>query len=82
MKTGEDMSDEKLVDAKGLLQDLFPESCRPTERWVRDRQADHSIPFMRVGRLIFFSPTQVRKALAERHGVPVRGSVRVRSLPS
>jgi len=59
-------SDNKLVDAKGLLENLFEESSRPSLRWLREQQALRTIPFVRIGRLIFFNPTQVRAALNAR----------------
>jgi hypothetical protein len=53
----------KLVDAKGLLDALFDESCRPSLRWVRDQTRSRAIPFVRIGRLVFFDVAQVRARL-------------------
>jgi hypothetical protein len=53
----------KLVDAKGLLNALFDESCRPSLRWIRDQQRRRVIPFVRIGRLVFFDVSQVRARL-------------------
>ena len=44
---------------------LFPEECRPTMRWLRDQQKARRIPFVKIGRLVFFCPAQVRAALEQ-----------------
>jgi hypothetical protein len=56
-------ADEQLVSGAELLEILFSEECRPTLRWLRDQQATHRIPFIKIGRLVFFSPSKVREAL-------------------
>ena len=60
---GNDPAAAKLVDAKGLLDALFDESCRPSLRWIRDQQRRRAIPFVRIGRLVFFDVSQVRARL-------------------
>lgn len=60
---GNDPTAAKLVDAKGLLNALFDESCRPSLRWIRDQQRRRAIPFVRIGRLVFFDVNQVRARL-------------------
>jgi hypothetical protein len=60
---GNDPTAVKLVDAKGLLTALFDESCRPSLRWIRDQQRRRAIPFVRIGRLVFFDVNQVRARL-------------------
>jgi len=62
----------KLVDVRGLLEGLFPPECRPTPRWVRDQQKRGTIPYVRLGRLIFFDIDQVREAIARRHTIKSR----------
>lgn len=58
--------DVGLVDGPRLLETLFPnEACRPSLRWLRDQQKRNVIPFLKIGRLVFFDPPQVRAALAE-----------------
>jgi hypothetical protein len=53
-----------LVDGPRLLEILFPRTeCRPSLRWLRDRTARGEIPYIRLGRLIFFNPPRVRAAL-------------------
>jgi len=58
-----DAAPSKLVDAKGLLDALFDESSRPSLRWIRDQQRSRAIPFVRIGRLVFFDVNQVRARL-------------------
>lgn len=53
-----------LVSGEDLLVALFPtESSRPTLRWLRDRQADRSIPYVKIGRLVRFDVEQCRAFL-------------------
>ena len=50
-----------LVDAQRLLEQLFPNpECRPSVRWLRTQVAERTVPFCRIGRLVFFSPPLVR----------------------
>jgi hypothetical protein len=53
----------KLVDAKGLLEEIFEEKSRPSLRWLRGQQERRAIPFIKRGRLVFFDPIQVRDFL-------------------
>lgn len=53
----------RLVDAKGLLEALFADGCRPSLRWLRTQQKRRAIPSCRIGRLVFFDPDAVRAAL-------------------
>ena len=54
----------KLVDAKQLLETLFTPDSRPSLRWLRDQTVNQTIPFVRIGRLIFFDVEVVREHLA------------------
>jgi hypothetical protein len=56
----------QLVCGEKLLEVLFEESSRPTLRWLRERQKDRSIPFVRLGNLVMFDPQVVRESLAAR----------------
>lgn len=56
-------SPDQFVDGPRLLEILFTDECRPTLRWLRDQQKTRRIPYMKIGRLVFFSPAQVRRAL-------------------
>jgi hypothetical protein len=62
-RTPTDLTPGQLVDGPTLLEILFPEKCRPTLRWLRDQQAQRHVPFIKVGRLVFFDPTKVREQL-------------------
>jgi hypothetical protein len=55
----------QLADGPTLLEILFPKKCRPTLRWLREQQSNRTIPFIRIGRLVFFDPVTVRAALNE-----------------
>jgi hypothetical protein len=56
----------KLVDGPKLLEELFDENSRPSLRWLRSQQKARSIPYTRIGRLVFFDPGLVREALNQR----------------
>jgi len=56
----------KLVNAEELLTLLFEEASRPSLRWLRTQQKARTIPCVKIGRLIFFSPEQVRMALEKK----------------
>jgi hypothetical protein len=63
------MLESKLVDATGLLEALFPETSRPSVRWVRSLQRKRLIPFIRLGRLVRFDVAEVRRVIAEQHTI-------------
>jgi len=56
----------KLVNAQGLLNELFSEECRPSLRWLRTQTKARTIPHVRIGHLVFFDVAMVRAYLAER----------------
>ena len=63
-----------LVDAPRLLVELFPNpECRPSLRWLRTNQ--HSLPHVRIGRLIWFNPQQVKAHLDARAMSKVKGQL-------
>ena len=62
-------ADGQLVDAVELLKILFPQKCRPTLRWLRDQQEQKRVPFRKIGRLVFFDPSEVREAWRDRFTV-------------
>ena len=66
------MDSTKLLNAEGLLAELFPEDARPTVRWLREQQRRRSIPYIKLGRLVFYNPDAVRKAIVERHTIGPR----------
>jgi hypothetical protein len=63
-----------LTDAAGLLKSIWPESCRPSRRWLDRQKKAKRIPFVKLGGLVFYSPEKVRIALEERQ--TVRGGAR------
>jgi len=54
MKPNTELTTDKLVDANGLLEALFDESCRPSLRWVREMQSRRKIPYIKIGHLVRF----------------------------
>ena len=59
-----------LVDAKGLLENLWPEpASRPCLRWLRQQQQKRTIPFLKVGHRVFFNPDKVKQELEKRFTV-------------
>ncbi len=56
-----------LVDARRLLEIVWPdETCRPSLRTLRSWQKARRIPFLQIGRLIFFDPKMVREHLTSK----------------
>ena len=66
LRDGPPNPDNRLLDATGLLNNIFAPEARPTDRWLRERVARREIPFVRLGRLCFFDPVAVRGWLAEK----------------
>jgi hypothetical protein len=62
----------KLLDAGGLLNELFPEECRPSVRWLRDQQKRRAIPYVKIGHLVFFNVDRVREVLDSQHTVELK----------
>lgn len=56
---------QKLVDAKGLIDGLCHKSCKPSIRTIRRLTADRKIPFVRFGGRVLFDINHVRAALAK-----------------
>ena len=63
----ETMIKGKLVDAERLLEQLFEPECKPSLRWLRTQTKARTIPFIRIGHLVFFDVEMVRAALAGRN---------------
>jgi hypothetical protein len=59
----------KLVNAEGLLQELFKDDCRPSLAWLRRQTRARTIPYFKIGRLIFFDVNMVSTYLAEKRMV-------------
>ncbi len=63
-----------MVDGPRLLENIFPNPvCRPSLRWLRTNQ--HSLPHVRIGRLIWFNPQQVKAHLDARAMSKVKGQL-------
>lgn len=66
-----------LIDAPRLLEQIFPNpDCRPSVRWLRTQVANRTLPFCRVGRLVYFDPVQVREHLTQRAAKACRSTCR------
>jgi hypothetical protein len=53
-----------LFGIEGCMAVLWPnERERPSVRWFKELQLNGLIPHVRIGRLIFFDPAEVRRAL-------------------
>lgn len=55
----------KLLDAKALLEKAWDSKSRPSLRWLREQQRNRTIPYIRVGRSIFFILEDVLSALSK-----------------
>jgi hypothetical protein len=55
----------QLVDGPKLLEILFPADCRPTLRWLRERQKKREIPYVKLGRLVYFDAARVQESLTK-----------------
>ena len=56
-----------LVDAHGLLEQLFRPRSRPSLAWVRRQTRARAIPSVRIGRLVFYDLAAVREKLARKN---------------
>ena len=67
----ESQASQELVGKQALLEKLFPnEADRPSTRWLDMQCAKRAVPFVRLGRLIWFDVPQVRAAFAARTVAP------------
>ncbi len=62
-----------LVNAEELLKQLFSDDCRPSLGWLRRQTRARTIPYFKIGRLIFFDVDMVSTYLAEKWMVHGRG---------
>jgi hypothetical protein len=64
---------EGLLNAPQLLEAVWPDKkSRPSLRFLRNLQAARAIPFVKLGRKVFFKLEDVRMTIAERHTVAKR----------
>ena len=62
-----------LVGAETCLCLVFPdEATRPSLRYFRELQRKRLLPFRKIGRLVFFDPAEVRRALDKTFTVHAR----------
>jgi hypothetical protein len=70
-ETLDSQASQELVGKQTLLEKLFPnEADRPSTRWLDMQCAKRAVPFVRLGRLIWFDVPQVRAAFAARMIAP------------
>ena len=62
-----------LVGAETCLRIVFPdEATRPCLRYFRELQRKRLVPFKKIGRLTFFDPVEVRRAIDRQFSVNAR----------
>jgi len=62
-----------LVDGKRLLEILWPlPACRPSLNWLQ-KHSGQKIPCIRIGRLRYFDPVEVRRSLLARSSSTTEG---------
>ena len=57
----------KLMTGEELLAELFTDAARPSMRWLRRQILARNIPFVRMGRFIYFDLELVRTAITNRN---------------
>jgi hypothetical protein len=62
----------RLVDGEGLLEALFDEKSRPSISWLGTLRAARKIPFIKLGRKVFYDVEQVRAAIQARNTIQLR----------
>ena len=53
----------KLVDIDHLIDILFETECRPSKRFLMSQKAEGNLPFIKIGRRVFYNPDEVLKHL-------------------
>ena len=77
MKTDEPTHEQKqvnaesapdgLIDAPRLLEKVWPNpECRPTLRWLREQQKNRTLPYVKIGRLVWFNADDVMASIRAR----------------
>lgn len=59
----------KLSSAVEMLKAVFPPDKQPSLRWLREQMQRRTIPFIKIGRLVYFDVEAVREAIRTRHTV-------------
>jgi hypothetical protein len=57
----------KLVRSEQLLDQLFDPDAKPSIRWLRAQTRAKTIPYVRIGHLVFFDVDMVRAVLADKN---------------
>src|SRR5260370_42459944 len=73
---------EQLVSAARLLEILWDKACRPSLRWLRRQQKNRAIPYIRIGRRIWFCPSQVLTHLRTHKQSQAQRTIRRLSRPA
>ena len=53
----------KLVDIDRLIDILFEPECRPSKRFLMAQKAAGNLPFIKIGRRVFYNPEEVQQHL-------------------
>jgi len=62
-------ANDRLVDGPRLLELLFDSDNRPCLRWLSYQRTRRAIPYFKIGKLVRYDPSLVRRALDERFQV-------------
>lgn len=68
----------QLVCSERLLEALFEPQSRPTVRWLRAQMRGGVVPYVQIGRSIFFDVEMVRGALSQKNLVRCRSMQKVK----
>lgn len=60
----------RLITGPQLMDALFADGARPSERWLRTQMKRGVIRPIRIGRLVFFDEEGVRQTLLEQNAWP------------
>ena len=64
MTTASTTPENSLLSAQSLLVRLWPDAAsRPSLRWLRKRQLARTVPFVKIGKLVWFDPANVSAAI-------------------
>lgn len=73
-KNTNNLTDNKLVNAAGLIEALFAEGSRPSVRWVRKMQKLRIIPCQKIYGLVVFDIRDVRETLKKNNTIKARNN--------
>jgi hypothetical protein len=66
----------RLVSGQQLLEAIFEDGSRPSPRWLRYQMSARAIPYVKVGRRVFFDVAEVRGVLSSRFTIRSRAEKR------